>query len=428
MSHAKYSPSAAHRWMACPGSLKRTQALPNLDSTYAMEGTLAHTLLDWCLVNSEAPAKLLGQAMAEVDPASNVAAEDQPLIIDQDMVDAVTVTLEYIETKWNELTNPTLFSETLVKIADDCEGTADVILMSLEDHYLEVIDFKYGKGHAVEIQDNEQLLTYAVGAVNMVDEAAEGDPLRFSTVRTTIVQPRGFHSEGPIRSAHYGQGQIDAWRAEVLDAITAEMESDDTVLVPGEKQCQWCPAKEVCQVRLDWKARSTFTTLEGFGGAASTDDLWSTPIEQLTTTQLQDILDNADSLIDRINQVRTHQMERIMAGDSDLGYKVIRGQSKRTFKLEMDETLDVLNKRLKFKKADITRQQLQTIGHLDKLAKAKGLNEAQQGLYDELFIKPEGKLQLAHQSEKGRAIEPVSKVFNPVTQPEVEPSGFDFLN
>jgi len=40
--HARLSPSGAHRWMTCPGSLKAESGLPDQSSSYADWGTAAH--------------------------------------------------------------------------------------------------------------------------------------------------------------------------------------------------------------------------------------------------------------------------------------------------------------------------------------------------------------------------------------------------
>ena len=47
------SPSAAHRWRACPGSQFIVSQLPRLPSTPAAEeGTLAHIFAAWMLANT----------------------------------------------------------------------------------------------------------------------------------------------------------------------------------------------------------------------------------------------------------------------------------------------------------------------------------------------------------------------------------------
>ena len=47
--HALLSPSAAHRWCNCPGSVALTKDLPNASSPYAEEGTRAHRLAELAL-------------------------------------------------------------------------------------------------------------------------------------------------------------------------------------------------------------------------------------------------------------------------------------------------------------------------------------------------------------------------------------------
>jgi hypothetical protein len=43
--HAKLSPSASERWMTCPASIRmEEQVPPEPESTYAAEGTAAHSL------------------------------------------------------------------------------------------------------------------------------------------------------------------------------------------------------------------------------------------------------------------------------------------------------------------------------------------------------------------------------------------------
>ena len=46
MDHAVISPSAADRWIHCPGSVALTKDLEDKGSTYAAEGTLAHSICE----------------------------------------------------------------------------------------------------------------------------------------------------------------------------------------------------------------------------------------------------------------------------------------------------------------------------------------------------------------------------------------------
>ncbi len=49
MAHARLSPSAAERWMTCPGSVKLSEAIQDRESQYAAEGTAAHELAEHIL-------------------------------------------------------------------------------------------------------------------------------------------------------------------------------------------------------------------------------------------------------------------------------------------------------------------------------------------------------------------------------------------
>ena len=47
--HAKFSASAAARWMSCPGGMVLTAGLPDKGSSYARQGTAEHAVLEWCI-------------------------------------------------------------------------------------------------------------------------------------------------------------------------------------------------------------------------------------------------------------------------------------------------------------------------------------------------------------------------------------------
>jgi len=47
--HALLSPSSSHRWLNCPPSLRLGQQYEDTTSSYAAEGTEAHTLCEYKL-------------------------------------------------------------------------------------------------------------------------------------------------------------------------------------------------------------------------------------------------------------------------------------------------------------------------------------------------------------------------------------------
>ena len=70
-AHSKIGPSAAHRWIACPGSVGLSRGEPNRSSSFALEGTAAHELCEQIMRHGEEPDIYLGGVVSlpnEIEP------------------------------------------------------------------------------------------------------------------------------------------------------------------------------------------------------------------------------------------------------------------------------------------------------------------------------------------------------------------------
>lgn len=225
--HAKLSPSAADRWMVCPGSQVLCEGLEERTSPYAEEGTLAHSVAEKWLRH-----------------------EPLPKGCTTEMKEHVQVYVDHVESIWEK--GEVRMIEKVVHVNDHIWGTADAIVWIPETATLHVVDLKYGAGVAVEVNDNRQLKTYALAALLELKYPAK-------KVVATIVQPRLPHADGPIRSKEFDALDLMDFHADMLEASRKvdlaftvrplkEMTDlwADTYLVPSEKGCKWCLAAPTC--------------------------------------------------------------------------------------------------------------------------------------------------------------------------------------
>ena len=119
-------------------------------------------------------------------------------------------------------------------------GTSDAIV--LVPGTLHVIDYKYGAGHAVEVDENPQLRFYGLGAI----ERLTADQFELvEKVALHVIQPRAPHDAGTIRSEWLPWHELDQWGKTVLKPAMEATKAKDAPLVAGE-HCRWCNALPYC--------------------------------------------------------------------------------------------------------------------------------------------------------------------------------------
>ena len=301
MAHAKLSPSGAHRWMACPGSVALEAAFPDQSSSYAAEGTLAHTLASEHLDGSGLhPSQRIGE-VHEVDGYTFTVDAAMAAYVD----DYCRLVQEYAQ-------RGLLLVEQRVPIAHvtgeaGATGTSDAIIVDTTKRTLYVVDLKYGMGVKVDA-DSEQLKMYALGAMEQCEPLGE-----FYQVCMVIHQPRLNHV-----SEHWIYfGDLWAFKREAAEAAELTRQPD-APLVPGEKQCRFCKAKAVCPA-----LRAEVT--EVVSGSATLDEFL---VPDMTTgdNYLSVAMSKVGLVEDWCKAVRAEVERRLLAGQTVDGFKLVEGR------------------------------------------------------------------------------------------------------
>lgn len=219
------------RWANCPGSVRLCAPLTSKSGFAAAEGTVAHSM---------AERALKGEKWVDAFLGTTVEQDGHKIPITQEMVNNVLMYKAAVKTLCNENTVRHVEHKFhLAKLHEALFGTSDVVLWDPIRKHLDVIDFKYGAGMAVEVTDNRQCRYYGVGA--LIDL---GYPAK--TIDVHIVQPRCPHADGPHRTAHYDVLDLLDFAADMVDAVKAT-EAPNAPLKPGA-WCRksFCPAQAIC--------------------------------------------------------------------------------------------------------------------------------------------------------------------------------------
>jgi transcriptional regulator with XRE-family HTH domain/DNA-binding XRE family transcriptional regulator len=196
--HALLSASSSQIWLNCPPSARLSQQYEDKGSSYAAEGTDAHTLCEYKLKTA------LG--IKAKDPSAGLAYYNEEM--EECATSYATYILELVEKAKQECADPMVLIEQRLDFSKYVEGgfgTGDALIIA--DGTIHIVDYKHGQGVLVESEDNPQIKLYSLGALELFDGIYD-----INTVSLTIYQPR----RDNISTHTVSKESLYQWANEVL--------------------------------------------------------------------------------------------------------------------------------------------------------------------------------------------------------------------
>ena len=355
--HSPLGASSMYRWRACPGSFRLAHSLPSAPgSRYAAAGTLAHRLLEqsaragWRVVKRGA----IGQEHT---------VEGHAIVVDDAMVDNVNFAIGYLRklkvaAGWMQVEMP-IRLDTYFEHPDWADlpvrlyGTLDAAALIARE--LEIVDYKSGSGIMVDPVENDQLMFYGAGALPLL-------PVMPRTVKMTILQPA---APEPVRSWTIDAIDVLMWVEEVLRPAVAAAIAVDAPLVPGEKQCRFCPAVASCPALYAGAMTAAQHEFTATGEVGTVEAISSVPLpaDPAWVGQALDMVALAEIWTARL---REHAMGMLQEGVDIPGWCLTPTRASRKWLLD-EKMLVQTFESLGITDADIWRREVRTPAQLEKV-------------------------------------------------------------
>ena len=298
VKHALLSASSAHRWIACPPSALLSKKFEDSSSSFAQEGTDAHTLAQYKL------EKLLG--LPTKDPTESLSFYDEEM--NDHAENYAAFVLEQVEKAKETCVDPQVLIEQKLDFSRYVpEGFGHVDCLIIADGTLTVIDFKYGLGIKVSSERNPQMFCYALGGLALFDGIYDID-----NVRLVIYQPRREN----ISEYCISKSELIQWAEDVLSP-TAQLASKGEGEYKAGEHCQFCKAKATCRKRAEYNLE---LAKYDFEVPATLDH-----------DEIAAILTKADELVSWVSDVKEYALKEALNGTKFEGFKLVAGRSNRKY-------------------------------------------------------------------------------------------------
>ena len=368
--HAYLSASSSDRWTHCPPSAKLNAEAQERASPYALEGTCAHNLCEYLVLDA------LGRECQ--NPTENLDVYNTEM---QDAAESYRdFFLEQVTEAKKSCADPVVCVEQRVdfsKWVPQGFGTADGLIVT--DGYLQVIDMKFGVGVLVDAKENTQLSCYALGGIDLYDGLYD-----IQKIRLTIFQPRREHYD----TWDTTKGELLSWAENTLAPAAMLAMKGEGEFAAGD-HCRFCKVKDTCRTRAEY-----YLSMVG--------DAFKEP-ETLTVYEIASLLPKLPGFISWADDLKEYALRQAITGTKFPGFKVVEGRSNRRYSDE-EQAIAAVSKA----GFDPFEHKILGITAMTKLLGKKRFEE----ILGKLVIKPQGKPVLAPDSDKRPEMHNIDEAFD----------------
>lgn len=372
--HAKLSASGSHIWLNCTPSIAMSEGIPDKQTVFTQEGTLAHRLAELEI------GKTYG-LITKRQYTAGVNAVKKSELYSQELATYVRNYVDWIEEVYNGVKEKSEDHEILTEQRLDFSawvpggfGTGDVVIIA--DGTLTVIDLKYGKGVPVDAFRNPQLMLYGLGAYDAFSLSND-----ITDVRLMVNQPRlDSVSEYELTVEDLLQWGEEYVKPRAEMALKGEGEAH-----PGD-WCRFCKCKATCRARAE-------EALE-----VAKYEFKDPPL--LEDAEISDILGRVGRIQSWISDVKEFAQSEAEQGRQWPGWKLVEGRSNRKYSDPQEVEKRLLaagfEKVLLFKDPEL-------LG-ITAMEKVVGGKKKLETLISGLIVKPPGAPTLVPESDKRPAL------------------------
>jgi hypothetical protein len=317
--------------------------MPNNSTVFALEGTAAHEFNEFIMRTGFDPKSFEGglvdlngvKGMRVMRDLGEGEDRESKFAITDEMVEGCLLTQSVVAEYYDRDDGDRLLLETRLDMSwvhPDLFGTGDILVYKPKTKHLVVLDYKYGRGVAVDVEDNPQVLTYAVGAARMfADEGVE-------LLTCVIVQPRAFHVDGEVRKQDLDAFDLAIFE-DILRAKAAATDDPDAALCAGD-QCKWCQVAHACPTLRDY--------VDDAVGVVFSDD--EEPSEEhlpklidLTPERLGRLVKETVVIEGWLRRVMQYAHAEALEGRVPVGCKLVEKRASRKWSVDDDSIIAVLD-------------------------------------------------------------------------------------